>query len=500
MEKRFASVWFRYLTTDRHAIRNPGLRAMPFALVAPVHGRMVITEANAVAEAQGVARGMVVADAKAFLPTLAVADEREGLAARLLNVLGLWCIRYTPIVAVDPPDGLTLDISGCAHLWGGERRYLKDMVSRLRSRGFHVRIAVAGTIGAAWAVARFGCITPIVQRGGEADVLMALPPAALRLEPEVTARLHKLGLRTIGSFMDMPSAVLRRRFGERLPLRLLQALGREDEPIVPLKPVLPYMERLPCLEPIRTAAGMEVAVQRLLEPLCKRLAGEGKGLRAARLTGHRIDGKVVRVGITTSRATASMPHLIKLFGLKIPQIEPALGIELFVLEASGVADADPVQEALWNSATGLEDTALPELIDRLEGRAGVRAVYRYLPDQHHWPERSFREASSITELPPIGWKSDRPRPTRLLPRPEPIEVTAPIPDYPPMLFRYRGASHSIRRADGPERIEREWWVDPGEHRDYYCVEDDMGRRYWLFRAGHYGDDNPRQWFLHGFFA
>lgn len=476
------------------------MRVVPFALAAPVHGRMVITEANAVAEAQGVARGMVVADAMAFLPVLEVADERPGLAARLLHVLGLWCIRYTPIVAVQPPDGLILDISGCAHLWGGERRYLKDIVGRLRSRGFHVRMAIAGTIGAAWAVARFGRETPIVRSGEEADTLMALPPAALRLEPEVTTKLHKLGLRTIDSFMHMPPSVLRRRFGEDLPRRLRQALGYEEEPIVPLRPIPPYVERLPCLEPIRTATGVEIAIQRLLEPLCKRLAGEGKGLRAASLMGHRVDGRVVQVGITTSRATASIPHLIKLFALKVPQIEPALGIELFVLEASGVEDADPVQEALWSTTAGLEHTALPELIDRLKGRAGIRAVYRYLPDEHHWPERSFREASSIVELPPTGWKSDRPRPTRLLPQPESIEVTAPIPDYPPMLFRYRGTAYPIRRADGPERIEREWWMDPGEHRDYYCVEDDKGRRYWLFRAGHYGDNNPRQWFLHGFFA
>ncbi|MEC3879058.1 Y-family DNA polymerase [Parapedobacter sp. 10938] len=500
MEKRFASIWFRYLTTDRHAIRKPGLRTVPFALAAPVHGRMVITEANAVAEAQGVTPGMVVADAMAFLPVLEVADARPGLAARLLNVLGLWCIRYTPTVALTSPDGLILDISGCAHLWGGERRYLKDVMSRLQSRGFHVRMAVAGTIGAAWAMARFGGETPIIHSGREADVLMDLPPAALRLEPEVTAKLHKLGLCTIGSFMHMPPSVLRRRFGDGLPLRLRQALGQEDESMVPLKPIPPYVERLPCLEPIRTATGMEIAIQRLLESLCKRLSGEGKGLRAAILSGYRVDGKVVQVDITTSRATASIPHLTKLFKLKIPQIEPALGIELFMLEASGVEDIDPMQEALWSSTTGLEDTALPELIDRLKGRAGIQAVYRYLPDEHHWPERAFREASSITELPRTGWKIEGLRPTRLLPRPEPIDVTAPIPDYPPMLFRYRGVLHPIKRADGPERIEREWWMDPGEHRDYYCVEDDKGRRYWLFRAGHYGDDRSRQWFLHGFFA
>ena len=500
MEKRFASIWFRYLITDRHSIRKPGLRAVPFALAMPVHSRMVITDINAEAESQGVTRGMVAADAKTVLPNLEIADDMPGLAWRLLKVLGLWCIRYTPIVAVDPPDGLILDISGCAHLWGGESAYLNDIMSKLRSRGFHIRMAVGSTIGIAWAVARFGKATSIVECGAEADVLKSLPPAALRLEPEVTGRLHKLGLRTIGSFMSMPPSMLRRRFGEALPVRLQQALGREDEFAMPLRPVSPYVERLPCLEPICTAAGIEIAIQRLLQSICKRLSGEGKGLRIAILTCHRVDGKSVQVSITTSRATASVSHLMKLFELKVPHIEPALGIELFVLEATKVEDADPVQEALWSGVPGLENVALTELIDRLKGRVGIRTIYRYLPDEHHWPERSFRDASFIAEQPATCWKIDRPRPTRLLPKPESIEVTAPVPDYPPMLFRYRGEAHPIKRADGPERIEREWWMDSGEHRDYYYVEDDKGRRYWLFRLGHYGHDSPRQWFLHGFFA
>lgn len=500
MEKRFASIWFPYLTTDRHAIRKPGLRTVPFVLAAPVHGRIVINEANAVAESQGITRGMVVADAKAFLPGLEVIDDQPGLAERLLKVLGLWCIRYTPVVAVDPPDGLILDINGCAHLWGGEEIYLKDMVTKLRKRGFHARMAIAGAIGAAWAVARFGKTNPIVESGREADALLSLPPAALRLEPDMVDRLHKLGLRTIRSFMHMPPSVLRRRFGDQLLVRLQQALGQEEEHLLPLKPVPPYAERLPCLEPIRTAVGIEITIEKLLGMLCKRLSDEGKGLRLATLKCHRVDGKSVQVGITTSRATASVPHLIKLFSLKISHIEPALGIELFVLDAPKVEDADPVQGALWGGVPGLEDTALSELIDRLKGRVGTRAIYRYLPDEHHWPERSFKEATSIKEKPSTFWKGDRPRPTRLLATPEPIEVTAPIPDYPPMNFRHKGEMHPIEKADGPERIEREWWMDPGEHRDYYHVEDDKGCRYWLYRSGHYGDDSAHQWFLHGFFA
>lgn len=497
--KRYASLWFPYLTTDRHAIRQPGLRRVPFVLAAPVHGRMVITEANAVAKAAGIYPGMVVADAKACLSELEVADAREGLAERLLKVLGLWCIRFSPVVSVDPPDGLILDVTGCCHLWKGEELYRKEMMGKLQKRGFHVRMAIAGTIGAAWAMARFGNVF-FVDNGKETDTLLSLPPAALRLDTETVDRLNRLGLRTIGSFLHMPATALRRRFGERLPLRLRQALGQEDEHLVPLRPVPPYTERLPCLEAIRTATGIEIAIHKLLEALCKRLSGEGKGLRKATLTCYRVDGKAIPVSITTSRASASVPHLAKLFGLKVAFIEPALGIEWFVLEANVVEESPAIQEALWTGTPGLENAAISELIDKLKGRTGIRAVRRYLPTEHYWPERAFREASSLEEKPDTAWKCDRPRPTRLLAKPERIEVTAPIPDYPPMLFRYRGEIHPIKKADGPERIEREWWMDPGEHRDYYCVEDDKGHRYWLYRSGHYHDGKRAQWFLHGFFA
>ncbi|SFC26897.1 protein ImuB [Parapedobacter composti] len=500
MEKRYASIVFRHLTADRLAIRYPGLRSVPFVLATPMHGRMVITAANALAAAEGVIQGMVVADAKVCLPKLVVMNEPPGLAQRLLRALGLWCIRYTPVVAVDPPDGLLLDISGCAHLWGGERSYLKEIVTRLRGKGYDTRMAIAGTIGTAWAVARFGKASPIIANGTEVEALRPLPPAALRLDPDTADRLIRLGLRSVGSFMDMPPAVLRRRFGGGLPARLRQALGQEAEYIAPLRPAPPYDERLPCLDPIRTAAGIELAIGRLLDTLCARLAGEGKGLRKAVLRCHRVDGKTVQVTINTSRPSASVPHLLRLFQLQLPRIEPALGIELFVLEAPTVEDTAPVQEALWAGNPGLEDTALAELLDRLKSRSGTRAIRRYLPAEHHWPERSIKEATTIAERPATAWTTDKPRPARLLATPEPVEVTAPIPDYPPMLFRYKGEVHLIAKADGPERIEREWWMESGEHRDYYCVEDQHGKRYWLFRSGHYREGEPQHWFLHGFFA
>ncbi|WP_354004783.1 DNA polymerase Y family protein [Olivibacter sp. 47] len=500
MKRRFASIWFHHLTTDWMTVRRPVLKDVPFVFAAPVHGRMVICAANPVAEQQGVTRGMVVADAKAFLPSLQVIDERPRLSEKLLKAIGHWCIRFTPIVALDDPDGLILDISGCAHLWGGERKYLKILVSRLKERGYDTRMAIADTIGTAWAIARFGKVKPIIESCDQLDALMPLPPIALRLEPHTLERLQRLGLKTIGGFAAMPRTVLRRRFGDTFLLRLGQALGYEDEFITSLKPIIPYEERLPCLEPISTEKGIEIALQKLLENLCKRLSGEGKGLREALLKCHRIDGKMEQISIGTNHATANVPHLFNLFALKISQIEPALGIELFILEAPKTEDVDPVQESIWSSRTGMENTAIAELLDRLKSRDSSCEISRYLPDQYYWPERSVKEASSIKEKPIINWPTDRPRPTRLLSIPEPITVTSPIPDYPPMLFRYKGKMHTIKKADGPERIAREWWMDKGEHRDYYYVEDEKGQRFWLYRSGHYGSSQSGQWFLHGFFA
>ncbi|RXF72200.1 Y-family DNA polymerase [Arcticibacter tournemirensis] len=498
MQKRFMAIWFRHLTTDWLSLRKPELRQIPFVFVAPERNRMIITAANPVAESQGVYSGMAAADAKAITTNLQILNYIPGKEALLLRQLGLWCIRYTPIVAVNPPDGLILDISGCAHLWGGERGYLKNIVNKLRASGYDTRAAIADTIGAAWAVARFGKITPIIESGRQAQTLMNLPPAALRLEAPVLEKLQKLGFSTIRSFMQIPRSVLRRRFGEAFLLRLAQALDQENEEIIPLVPPVPYVERLPCLEPIKTARGIEIAIQRLLEGLCLRLKAEGKGIRKAVLKCYRVDGKMVHTGISTNRGSHSISHIFKLLELQVSKIEPGLGIELFLLEATKVDDIDVLQEKLWAGNPGLQDSALAELLDRLAGKVGANRIHRYLPVEHYWPERSVKQAASLSETPVTAWRTDRPRPIRLLPKPEQVEVMALLPDYPPKVFTYKGRRHAVEKADGPERIEREWWLEKGEHRDYYVVEDSDGNRYWLFRSGHY--DAAPQWYLHGFFA
>ncbi|WP_121356326.1 Y-family DNA polymerase [Flavisolibacter nicotianae] len=500
MARRFVSIWLPCLVTDWHIRKQPQLHNMPFVLKAPVRNRIVVTAVSPAALSLGIRTGTTLADAKALVPSLQALEHKLGLAEQLLQRMAEWCIRFTPVAAPDPLGGLLLDASGCAHLWGGEDAYLADICKRLTARGYSVRAAMADTIGAAWAVARYGNTAPVVDSGHHRKILLSLPVSSLRLEEEMIVRLHKLGLRQIKDVMALPQTSLRRRFGAQLIQRINQALGDEEECIQPVYPPEPFQERLPCLEPIRTLTGIEIALHHLLAALCDRLRKEGKGLRSAFFRVYRVDGGTQGIEIGTNRSSHNEEHLFHLFSLKLSTIEPKEGIELFLLEATKVEDATPLQESLWEEGSGLQDPRLAELVDRLAGKLGQEAICRYLPAEHWWPERSFKKAASLDELPAAGWKLDRPRPLQLLSPPERIDVTAPIPDYPPMLFRYKGSVHKIVKADGPERIEQEWWIQDGKHRDYYCVEDEEGRRYWLFRSGHYNEEETPSWFLHGFFA
>jgi protein ImuB len=500
MQQRYVTIWFRYLKTDWYTRRTTTLAAKPLVLYAPQHGRMVITAANPLAEELGIYEETVLADARAIVPSLQTIEEKPEQFAALIHQFAEWFIRYSPTVATDGVDGLIIDASGCAHLWGGEEKYVQEISHRLKALGYHTRIAMAGTIGTAWALAHFGNNQHIVSNGDEAAALLHLPPQSLRIAQDVSERLHKLGLRQIHQFINMPRTVLRRRFGADFITRLHQALGHEPEFIQPITITPPYQERLNCLEPIVTLTGIEIALRQLLESICNRLHQEQKGIRKAHFSCYRIDGKTVKIDIGTNRPSSDAIHLFKLFEIKLGTIEPALGIELFVLEASKVDDHTPAQEKIWNTSGDLTDNNIALLLDRLANKIGEHKIHRYLPDAHYWPERSVKKAVSLDEQPTTHWNHTKTRPVKILSPPEPITVTAPVPDYPPMLFRYKNKIHKIIRADGPERIEQEWWLQQGQHRDYYYVEDEEGHRYWLFRLGHYEESKPVGWFLHGYCA
>lgn len=501
MSKRLVSIWFRYLCTDWFCIRQPERRGKPFVLTIRDHGRIIICDTSRKAAELGIFAGMPLADARAIHPALDAIEAPPLLAERLLKALAAWCIRYTPVAAVDLPDGILLDASGCTHLWGGEEKYITDISNRFTGKGYEVRTAISDTALAAHAFARFSSRDATVIPAGQLNKFIPhLPVTLLGLPLPIGIRLQQLGLYHLKQCLSIPRRNLRRRFGDVFLQQIDKLTGTAEDWLVPVLPPVPCQQRLPCLEPIITATGISMALEKLLDSLCTGLEKENKGLRKAVFTCYRTDGKSAAVTIGTHRPSHNRMHLYKLFEPLLTTLDPGEGIELFILDAPVTEPAPPVQEILWGDADSCTDQQLAELMDRIAGRLGDKHISRYLPDEHYWPERAVKKAAHPDEPPASSWHTQGIRPVHLLSHPEPVEVTAPVPDYPPMLFRHRGKLHTIKKADGPERIEREWWIEEGVHRDYYCVEDENGQRYWLFRSGHYTGEKNNQWFLHGYFA
>ncbi len=477
----------------------PELRARPLALLRTERQRRMVVAVNRAAAVLGIAPGQTLSDARALEPALEVAEATPEADSALLGRIADWARRYSPWTAADEPDGVVIDITGCAHLFGGELALAADLTGRLRAAGFAARAAIADTPAAAWGLVRFG--SPEERRR---ETLDGLPLAALRLAPEMVEGLHALGLRRIGDLHAMPRAGLAARFGGRLLQRYDQAFGRLDEPISPRRPVADHRERLTFAEPIATPESIAGALRHLLGRLCKGLEAAGLGARRLRLDAHRTDQRVddepQSLTLGTSRPTRDPAALARLFTPLLERIEPGPGLETLVLSATETGPLSAVQTGLDGEEA---DGGLAELVDRLTLRLGERAVLRLVPRESWLPERCVAPHPPLESLPaPKPWPAGQPRPLRLLTPPEPVEATAPLPDDPPLQFVWRGVRHRVSRAEGPERIECEWWRGEGSLglavRDYYRVEDGDGRRFWLFRAGLYRPgENPR-WFLHGF--
>ena len=446
-------------------------------------------------------------------PALAVMPEDQAADARLLDAIAGWCQRYTPLVAANPPDGILLDISGCAHLFDGEERLGEDLLARVTSFGFSARAAIAPTIGAAWAAARFadGSVTA---QGGERELLTPMPLAALRLPTDMVAALARLGLKRVADILDLPRAPLTARFGIDLLRQLDRALGREDEPLSPLLPVAPYAAERSFPEPIAREEDVLATVEGLARRIETTLAARGDGARRLELALFRTDGLVKRIAAGTSRPVRD-PHTIRaLFVERLAalgdEIDPGFGFDLARLSVL-VAEPCPSQQIGLGAR---EDQAeLDRLVNRLSARLGRQRVSRFVAHDSHIPELAAASVPAQTMgQGEAGWDAFRrfrieaqlsPRPLRLLARPEPIEdVFALAPDGPPVRFRWRRALHEVVAAEGPERIEAVWWSEAGGRtRDYFRVEDKTGLRFWLFRAGLYRDlTAPPRWFLHGMYA
>ncbi len=511
-ERRILSLWLPSFATDRlRRADRPVASDRPLATVRAEGGRALIAVPDAAARAAGIVPGLPLADARALRSDLHTVEADPAADARALAALADWCGCYTPVVALDGSDGLWLDITGCAHLFGGEHALLADLRSRLDRLGFASRAAIAETPGAAWALARYDG-DPVIPAGAVAAAIAGLPVAGLRLPEETVAALHRVGLRRIGDLYALPRAPLAARFGPLLLRRLDMALDRLFEPVSPRLPVPPYRVRLAFPEPVGRPEDIALAARRLIEALCTRLERERLGVRRLELTLYGVDGRIRRAAAGTSRPVRDPDHLLRLLREPLAAVDLDGGTEVAILTAPRTEPLAPLQLRLGRDGAdaAADPAALGLLIDRLSARLGQRNVVRQMLHESHIPERAVRLLPALRASSPAGrpWPAARPRPVRLLSRPEPIEAVALLPDAPPALFSWRRIAHRVRRADGPERIAPEWWRDgpdlpaAARTRDYYCLEDTGGRRFWIFREGLYLPEAQIRpgWFLHGVFA
>lgn len=477
----------------------------------------------------GLKPGMTLADARSRLPHLR-AEAVDPLAdRRLLRRIASACERYSPLVALDGEDGLLLDITGCAHLFGGEAELRADACARLARAGFEARASIACAPGAARALARFSlhAVSPV---DGEESLIRSLPTAALDLDRETATALVRAGLKTVGDLADQPSKALSARFGEDLARRLARVLGREDARIVPFRPPpdISAERRFPA--PLLTIKALLAALASAISEVVGLLERRGAGGRRFEASIFRTDGAVRRVAVETSRPSRDVRAILRLYEERLERLadplDPGFGFdalrlavlreEIFDEPPPELGEAFSRQEDLRQDDVRQEDVQpahgaeLSQLIDRLSVRFGRdRVLWLAIRDVHN-PDRAALARPAL-EGPPAstvgaaeGQDGEPPlRPLRLFDPPQSIEAMAEVPDGPPLRFRWRRVLHQVIRAEGPERIEPDWWRGSGCRtvRDYYRLEDDKGRRFWVFRQGFHGEGSgPPSWFVHGLFA
>ena len=542
IQRRLVSVWLPdwpvtawSRRAGRHLLpeRAPPPDTQPFALIDKgVHG-LTLHALNKHARALGLYRGQAHADACAAVPDLVSAPAELEADAEDLRRLALWAERFSPTVAVDLAapalEGLALDMTGGAHLFGGEAAMLADLRGRLAKAGISARVAMADTMGCAWAMARYsGADETVVPEGGARQTLADLPVQALRLEVAAVQLLGRFGVKRIGDLYGLPRAGLARRFrgpaGLAVVERLDQALGAAPEPLEPERPAPRYRTWRVFPEPLLDAEGVAHRLPELIERLAGQLERDGQGARALRLTAFRVDNATTAIEARLSLPSAKPAHLARLLKEKgLEHLDLGFGADALMLSALVVEPLTTRQGEIDGEGQVEAQAALASLIDRLQARLGETAVRRPALKASWIPERAERWVRAEASPPPAEAPTDRPRPILLFDPPEPVETIADLPDGAPARFIWRRVARKVVKAAGPERLSPEWWkpwIGPGARsepprtRDYYRVEDEWGRRYWLFREGLYGREDvsledlpdggpaprPPSWWLHGVFG
>lgn len=513
------ALWLPFLPIDRLRIARPDLWAAqgdgPVAIVEPVRGAIRLAALDRQALSIGLAPGMTLADARAREPDLRIHDADPHADQDWLERLCDGAARYTPIAALDPPHGLLLDITGCEHLWGGEEALAADIAGRLERRGIAARYAIAATGEAAHALARF----PGPPAPDEQAAIRRLPVEALRLDPDDALALRRAGLRTIGDLATRPAAMLAARFGAQAVDALHALLGKGRRPLAPRAPQPAIRIERRFADPVGRTAYALATLAEMAAEASERLSERAQGGRRFEATFFRTDGMAFPLRVETSLPVRDAPAIMRLIEERIDALsdplDPGFGFDMLRLAVPATEPMAPTQLAL-EGGEARRDESVAALVDRLSVRAGRAAVQRLVPRDSHIPEQAQLALPAIEARAPQDWPAlqtpgDPPlRPLHLFDPPQPIEVIAAIPDGPPRRFRWRRALHDITRYDGPERIAPQWWTAPdgalggetaGRTRDYYRVEDQRGRRYWLFRDGLTGAETAAPaWYIHGLFA
>lgn len=549
-KRRILCLWFPRLGAER-LVRTGLVGAdVPLAVVADIRNTQVVCSLNQAGEAAGIIVGQPVRDAHAMCGTLMTKAQNRPAEDQFLAALRRWAGKFSPWVAEESPDGLIVDLTGCAHLFGGEEALCRVLQTDCADLGLSVRLGVADTVGAAWALARYAGSQPGVERSGDAidqearatrsrsarrrhwakgahppegetssiqtgaiappgngyGALSPLPVAALRLDAETIAQLGRLGLRRVGDLLGQPRAALARRFGKGLVLRLDQAMGSAPEPVSPARPPHHFAIRMTFPEPIGLEDDILAAIDRMLPRLCAHLAVEDRGLRSLRLEAYRTDHTAETVTIGLARPGRD-PHRIRpLLAMKLGEIDAGFGIDMLRLEA---VQTEPLyaQTVIGHRDAGravndrlAANNTIDDLIGRLGARVGLDAITRLHPASSHIPEKTAKQMAAAWSTPAQTWSAPPvPRPLCLW-SPEPVQAQ----DDPrlPAQFRWRGRDWDLAQATGPERIAPEWWLDDPNWRtgvrDYWVVTTRQGDRLWFF-YGH-GGTMSSGWFCQGSFA
>jgi protein ImuB len=497
--RRVVSLFLQSWATDRLRRRNGGLPPPEVPLITAIQNsnQRVIASVDLAAHKLKLKPGMTIAHAQSLIPGLQIHDAMPNEDGAALVRLAHWCSRYSPLVSIDPPTGIFIDIAGSAHLFKGEAALLQNLKQRLFQSKIAGRAAVADTPGCAWAMARFSK-EEVVAPGRASDVMGGLPIQALRLHASIVESLRDVGIERIAQLATKPRGSLQTRFGSEVLLRLDQALGAAAEVLVAIVPPEVPRAKLIFAEPLADPEDLQRVIGLLCKTLSEDLEKRGVGARRLDLVFMRVDNIAQAVRIGTSRPNRNAVHLAKLLGERLVLVDPGFGIEAATLTASWIEALTEHQMIGNHVAKAGENADVGDLVDRLRVKLGAERVFRMTPVESEFPERAIKRVPAMADSNGATWPNDLPRPSRLLTPPELVNAIAEIPDAPPRFFVWRKTRHSVVKADGPERILGEWWRNDEEiglQRDYYRVENVQGERFWLFRDAPTAEGG--RWWLHG---